>query len=312
MKNILLCIAIVWGSSLSAQYVPFPEDSATWVYEGYYSNYPGSVKSYHEQLLVLDVFEADSVTVVKCHFKGRVSSKVIYYQNDTAARRVYLVEVDTTLPVGNQITQRKVWYDFNQSVGDTIYGPHFLGPGDTGLAVLDSIGVRSINGTPLRHYYYSGYVYDSLWVANFAIIEGIGSTWDLMNVATGPYFEFDLMLVCFKSFAPPYSFTPGGFFDSSECWRPTIGRREQISVHNGKIYPNPSSGVFILEWPSGQGVRHEDLLLFDAQGRQVPVQIHQIGAGQWQLDLSSRSRGLYFLHHKEGSTGYRVWKILKE
>ncbi|WP_168796618.1 T9SS type A sorting domain-containing protein [Cognatitamlana onchidii] len=60
------------------------------------------------------------------------------------------------------------------------------------------------------------------------------------------------------------------------------------------IYPNPTSGVFYINNQSSTGL--QELLIFDASGRQILRQEILEGENSKTINLSGVSKGLYFIH----------------
>ena len=87
-----------------------------------------------------------------------------------------------------------------------------------------------------------------------------------------------------------------------------VGVQEQM-VADLHVWPNPSQGV--VHVPSDLSAHgHTELVLSDATGRIVAIRTLQ--AGQREVDLGPRTRGLYFLSFRDGTSVRRGRLIMEQ
>lgn len=84
---------------------------------------------------------------------------------------------------------------------------------------------------------------------------------------------------CFRM-SPPYGFGVG------------VGLNE-VNQNEFNIYPNPSSGVFQVDY-SGEEFEAAEIQVFDLSGRKLAA--NQLNHSSAQLDLSYLASGRYLLH----------------
>lgn len=76
-----------------------------------------------------------------------------------------------------------------------------------------------------------------------------------------------------------------------------------------QVYPNPTTGMVVLECTDGDVLEGAQILVLDANGRQV---IHQnVEAAQTKIDLSAYANGVYMLRLTYNGRQV-VWRVVKE
>jgi hypothetical protein len=84
-----------------------------------------------------------------------------------------------------------------------------------------------------------------------------------------------------------YSFVPGG----------SVGINEAINSNDVlNVYPNPSSGIFKIDW---KGNEDASVQVFNLVGEQV---LQQSNTGE--IDLSGNTRGIYFVKVQDGQKSF--------
>ena len=81
---------------------------------------------------------------------------------------------------------------------------------------------------------------------------------------------------------------------------------QEEAAHKIKIYPNPGSGLFMLEMEA-EAIA-DKLKITDAVGREVPFEYRQSGRFQWEIQLLDPQSGLYLvnLQHLKGKSVLRL------
>ncbi len=95
--------------------------------------------------------------------------------------------------------------------------------------------------------------------------------------------------------------------ESCSCLPPFTSLNEVTLNNFLNIYPNPSMGVFELEWDQKQmNESHLDLTVFDIHGN-VQYQEKVLNDASLRLDMSYLSSGIYTIV----LAGERVWEVEK-
>ena len=91
-----------------------------------------------------------------------------------------------------------------------------------------------------------------------------------------------------------YSFTPGS----------SVGINETVNLNEVlNIYPNPSSGIFKIDWKGNENI---SVQVFNIFGEQVLQQ-----SNAREIDLSTNARGIYFVKIKDGQKSYSRKVVLQ-
>ena len=255
----LILIAPIFAQSQTP--IPFPTQDATWLY-GLYDDF-GNLYGYHQFWL-----DGDS------SYLGETWS-VLYHGGSPEG----LIRQDTSLKVWivpTGLTTPEFLYDFGTVVGDTIRGirTQFITTLDT--VVVEQIfpgppqvwSLRSISSQAMGMYYtWTEGVGDESWLPASSPI----------NLVSGTTY-----LICFANIA----------YNGPN--NPCIVANEEALSQQLKIYPNPSTGKFRVDFdqPGMLGA----MKVMDAQGRAVWSDEEFRGT----LDLSGFEPGIYFLSVRSG------------
>ena len=282
MKKLLLLFATVSTLSIKAQtlvYHPFPDSNAIWnIYftgcmtgidiESYSILIAGdtliSGHTYHK-LSTPFVQVSLAGYCAQSHFAGYKGA----IRQDTLIKKVFFIPPDS-------ITETLL-YDFTMQVGDTVKGylESWAYQADKVLSI-DSIMVG--NTFHKRWYINSGY--------SIYIIEGVGSTYGLIEYSPGSTFDFpDNSITCFSQNGQ--SLYPN---TSTNCQLiTTINSIDPIS-NQVRVFPNPSSGLFTVDFDQPFNIK--EVRVTDLLGNIVFLQQTN---NQKKIHIDNLPRGSYIL-----------------
>lgn len=83
-----------------------------------------------------------------------------------------------------------------------------------------------------------------------------------------------------------------------------VGIQHQAVADLMEVYPNPSNGIFRLDWSPSCTV--QILMVSDLAGREIKVQPQSIGHNQYILDLTNDAPGIYIVHFILNDQPYQV------
>lgn len=292
MKHLLISILFVISLGTKAQtyiYHPFPQVNSYWDFsQSFYcwTGIPGYVtQSYsifvsNDTLIGTETYHKLFIPYLKSDSSGCSSASVtqgIYkgcIREDSSAKKVYYIK-----PF---LSTEKLLYDFNLQVGDTIYG-ELEAPGsakDTVIAI-DSVEAWGSGGGWVKRWFINS-------CYNIYIIEGVGSNYGLIETSPGcgpDNGERDLM--CMVGFIPTGSYIYPAITDCDMITTTnSIEEKENI-----ELFPNPSSGKFILNMDYVFLSKKSKIEVYNIVGELILEK--QITSNE--VDLSSFSKGVYFL-----------------
>ena len=290
---IFLSFIYIGTQAQSWVYHPFPTDSAVWTNsKGTWQIPPGwPTVPFPTPYVIYDapdrycMSSADtmigSVNYSQLHRCGAA-----YYGGlrDDGAGKVYFIPADSI----NEL----LIYDFTVLAGDTAfvyedYGGGFV-PATYPYSSPDSV---VINGTYRKRISFSGSAY---W------IEGIGCTQGLFREAwpnvSGWYTNLECMSENNTSIYPVTASGPCSL---------TSGIEETTTGLQPEIFPNPSSGEFLIRW-SGQ--KNIIVDVYDVLGNKV----HNANGNEIQLKLPDHPNGIYFIHITDQKGNVIIKKIIKQ
>ena len=172
-------------------------------------------------------------------------------------------------------------YDFNLSVGDTIwlfeYDP----------MILDSIEYKLINNENRKHFYFSYPSYQSLtefW------IEGIGSNRGIFTSGTATVDGGGFWLLCMKENGDLIYMNP----NYNNCFLITEIQETNNSII--EVYPNPAQNKIKVK--NTENIKIESSSIVDLKGQKLL----EFKKNKTELDLSVISTGIYLLKvtHEKG------------
>ena len=242
MKKLLFFSALVLtliANGQTSHYNSFPDSNAFWnfhflfncmggggIVEEYYSvTIPGDTvingQTYHKLTVpFVQEYSHGDCGGITAGYKGAV-------RQDPAAKKVFIIP-----PSGST---EQLLYNFSMQVGDTVKGYlESIAPAPDIVQTIDSVMV--------------GNAYRKSWnintCYNIRIIEGIGSTYGLIELSPGCITDLpDNSLFCFQQNGKTV------FPDTtSSCKLLTSVNSVIYSNNDLKIYPNPSNGSFTVEF----------------------------------------------------------------
>lgn len=216
-----------------------------------------------------------------------------YVNNDTLNKIVYFVD---NLPLNFTPTFTNVAYDFNKTVGDTMY---FKIPSMASMYKFPISSIDSVLFSGKYHKRFFTNCYPSaFYLANTKVtfVEGIGSSLGAFTHTVNGMGEYTSNLVCFASPTQTMSITNHSVYtNSSFCNTIALG----ISKNNlteGIIFPNPASNYFIIQ--NGDNSSSEtEYEVYNSLGQ---IQIRGIVKGQKQINTETLSSGVYFIKLSSG------------
>ena len=313
MKHLYTLLFIsLFSLKLSAQlYQPFPTDSTEWRQQSASWFYP-----WMDRWDYVYAMKGDTVIGMNTYhkiYKTGVTA-TYFYSSPTAMPTLYYgpVPTDTNRYIGairedgakhiyfypdtSSFTGEQLLYDFNLTVGDTL--PPYNSGYFAGSNYISSIDSILIGGIYHKRYHIS----NPAGYSNFtSIIEGIGSTFGLIERLVDPFEWYD-RLICF---------TPNGstaYLDPSysSCGLPSpMGIADQKKDNGMQVFPNPGNGLINIRLAATGKI---DVELCDLTGRTVLEKNDQLSA--FSLDLSSYPCGVYFLKATDGKSFSAVQKII--
>jgi len=302
MKKLLLFIVtlsvveVLFPNPCKAQtnvYHPFPDSNAVWnIYTGEYCGFGFDVwdKSYSyifsgDTLIGGNNYHNIAVPAIQMNtiaFQCTTSGAWIepgYYagaiRQDIPGKKVFIV------PPSEVVEQ--LLYDFNLEVGDTVKGftESFAFPQDTVISI-DSV----IVGNDYRKRWFINSTY------GIYLIEGIGSSYGLLELSPGMATDFFLNGICFSQNGT--ALYPEG---SSVCDIIT-GIKDTTTTLSMtfNIYPNPASNYITINVE--YRMKNTECRIMNVTGQEVFQS--SINNQQSSIDISSLSPGIYFLTLSNG------------
>ncbi len=282
MRKLLLVILLFYAISGKSQtwiYHSMPDSNAVWNFEAInpcpqivnlIQNFSITISgdttinsiTYHKLFTpyVMESYIGTNCGSTFPGYKGAV-------RQDTSLKRAYVVK-----PFNNI---EQLLYDFNMQIGDTVKG------------VIASISVDADTVISIDSILVGG-SYRKKWnITNgISIIEGLGSTYGLVQNSTagliGTFPNF--LITCFSQNG--VSIYPN---NSTTC--PLISSLNTLSetAKEIKIYPNPSKGVFIVDF---NGLEIKEIILNDLFGQLI---LKENTSNSINLSIDNLKTGLYIL-----------------
>lgn len=225
----LLMTAFTNGQSTT--YHPFPEGNATWNYI-YFQQFMSMPPNDYELVNYSYTFSGDTLI-----------NNLTYHKLITPFPNAYVVGYGYRGAIRQDIVEKKVFfippteiservlYDFTMQVGDTVKGVPYYSPRDT---------VQSIDSVLI------GNIFRKRWLIhdNYYIIEGIGSTCELLGIVPVAYTDGpEYNLSC-------YSENNKTLYPDSQTNCELINSLKFLETNSTeiKVYPNSQKGSFTIEF----------------------------------------------------------------
>ncbi len=283
IKKLLLLIATLTALSTKAQtsvYHPFPDSNAVWnihftgscmigTDEEFYSIFLSgdtliNSETYHKFFTpFVQSFLSGSCTVTNLTgYKGAI-------RQDTLAKKVFYIPPTSST--------EQLLYDYNLQIGDTVKG--FLES-----FALSQDTVYSIDSVLVGSNYYKRWNINTCY--NIYIIEGIGSTYGLLQLSPGCATDFpDYSINCFEQNG--ITLYPG---TATNCQIITSVNSTAPISNQVKVFPNPSNGSFSVNFD--QPINISEIQLTDLLGNIV---FRQPSNNQKKIDIDNLPSGTYIL-----------------
>ncbi len=296
MKIYLILLFTFLTIKVNAQtnlYHPFPESAASWNFHyNLYCNGGNSDELYSilisgDTIIQSQTYHKLDIPYIKSNNSGICDHKMNGYQGafrqDKVNRKVYFIRPSETT--------EQLLYDFTLQVGDTVKGvlASFTGYSDT---------VKSIDSVQVGDTYRKRWIINSCY--NINLIEGIGSTYGLINPSPGCATDLmDYSLTCFQqnseSLYPDFK-TNCDLISSSG---PVNMISDQVIV-----YPNPSDGLITIELNEEGSY---SIQLVDILGNILLVK--EINKQQ-KTEICDTPSGMYFLRIIDKDKNIQTVKII--
>lgn len=291
MKTLLTSLILFLSLSASAQYYPFPTDSASWVnycerYDNFdqwglpiwYVNYVNNFCATGQDTVINAI---DYKVISVCHANGGSYFGAIRYENG----RVYYVPKEDTI--------EGLLYDFTLNPGQSadvlIIEPasastaEFMAPFTMTITSVDTI---IVNGTERRRLFTD---YGAPWIEGIGCSLGLFSeTWD--NVS-GYYIELRCMSYQDTTHVQNGQTLTNGVVGSCPM---TVGLDDPLSLESWNIYPNPANDFIRITTESGES---KEVVIYDASGRLVLSGYHT----EEEIPIEGLENGIYYAD-MDGST----------
>ena len=288
MKRHLLLLATLsslFANGQTSVYHPFPDSNAVWNFHfQWYCFANGTADEYYsitfsgDTIIGSQTYHKLSTPFVQSYSTGTCGGYPTGFRGaireDTAARKIFFV------PPSESTEQ--LLYDFTMQVGDTVRGftASFAWPADI-VQSIDSILV----GTTYRKRWNINNCY------NIHFIEGIGSTYGLIEVSPGCVTDLpDYTLTCFQQNGNAH------YPDTiTNCQLITSIQSKDKVLYKVEAFPNPSNGCFTIEFGGGD---IKELFITDLLGKiilrqsidkQTQIKIDNLHAGTYLLILIDRN-----------------------
>jgi hypothetical protein len=288
MKSHLLLFSTIMSLFANGQtsvYHPFPDSNAVWNFHfQWYCFANGTADEFYsitfsgDTIISSQTYHKLRTPFVQSFSTGTCSGSQIGYigaiRQDTAARKVFFVPPSDTT--------EQLLYDFTLQVGDTVRGftASFAWPGEI-VQSIDSILV--------------GTTYRKRWIINncynFHFIEGIGSTYGLVEVSPGCVTDLpDYTLTCFQQDGnAQYPDT------MTNCQIITSIQSKNKITYNVEAFPNPFKGSFTIDFG---GNDFKELFITDLLGKIIlrqsiekltQIKIDNLHAGTYLFGVIDRN-----------------------
>jgi len=194
---------------------------------------------------------------------------------------------DTVFGYNFQKARFLTLYIFNANIGDTLTldapDTMFL-PDTTYRLVIDTIINTIVDGVPLKKYRTLALDYHTFWNGGYFMDRIGGLDWFFPRGVIIP--EAGGPIRCYSDVQIDTS------FQAIPCdYREILSIPSLSDNKNVRIYPNPSTGKFMVDgrWNMDDGIQ-----VFDLFGREVPSHINR-HTSYIEVDMSHRPKGVYII-----------------
>ncbi len=289
---------ITIGKCQISIYQPFPDSNAFWCETNWWLSSPTPPYCFVTDnycLFINGDTIINAMTYHKIFQSGYISASCPppgynYYNNYEGAIRqdVLLKKVFFILPSN---ANEELLYDFNLGIGDTLQPSINTPPDYNYISSIDSVLVGS--------QYHKRFLLNNLNDTNYAIIEGLGSTFGLFHKIVLP-FESGSQLNCFNNEGNIYPVNSSCLFN--------IGIFEiNKSILNIKIFPNPliSESKIISDYY----FKNATIIIYNSYGEEIR-QVNNFIGQEIVIHRRKLISGVYYLKIIEDSKIISINKLL--
>ena len=169
-------------------------------------------------------------------------------REDTANSKVFAVIVNQLYLNHTADTNEFILYDYSLQVGDT-FRIESVDTIDTKVYVVKKISPIIINGVSHNYFEMDPLSYNT---HGLSIIEGVGSTCELLFPYLGTYFEFGRSLVCFKNNGVYHTDLPlpsTGLNSNKDCNDSFLAVETIVVLTAPEVYPQPAYDKVMIKLP---------------------------------------------------------------
>ncbi|MCK9220744.1 MAG: T9SS type A sorting domain-containing protein [Bacteroidales bacterium] len=281
MKKLLLIAATLIVFSANAQttvYHPFPDSNAVWnIHYWMYSWMYGTEDCFYsitfsgDTVIGTQSYHKLNTPFIQSNFTETRNGEATGYKgairHDAMNKKVYFVPPTTNT--------EQLLYDFTMQVGDTVQGylETFASPPDI---------VQSIDSVQVGNSFRKRWIINTCY--NISLIEGIGSTYGLIEATPGCITDLpDMTITCFQQNGQ--SLYPD---TTTNCQ--LITSVNPISKNSGEIIisPNPSHGSFTISFEPNMNIN--EFRITDLSGKTM---VHQQMDNQSSIKINNFQNGVY-------------------
>jgi len=292
MKDLALIICLLFLAVCpiySQTYTPFPtQDSTVWRVNFYNCDGPYACTGYEE----FDFILGDTVLNDKLYSRLYRSTNGLYWDSQFTLPIGFIREEDKKIhyigyDYANDSTSEVLLYDFNLSVGDTMYWDgNVLSPNDNvPYGIVNQIDSVQMNTGEYRR----RFRFSSMAPLEINIIEGIGSNFGLLRPNYFP-FESVYELLCL---AEPSTLVYDNEYDSRDYADADACLYNPVStdtpfVSDLKIFPNPTHEVLYFS----ENISETLLEIYTPIGTKI-FEIQNFTGRE--IDINHLASGMYFI-----------------
>jgi len=209
-----------------------------------------------------------------------------YLYNDVLNKKVYL---KSTAPSSSTLSPNDVWYDFNKTIGDSLYFryPSYTFPNY-------KFKINSTDSILFSGNYHKRFIVTCVPLAisipnSLSFVEGIGSSLGPFDALINPMGEAYTNLLCFSSPSQTLAVNNHTAYTNSSVCSNLVLEISETKEFSNSIYPNPASDhIYITTAASGI----QSYEIFNSLGQ---IQLSGIAIGETKINTETLSNGIYFV-----------------
>lgn len=278
-------------------YHPFPESDAEWNFHYAWNCWEFGMADIDYSFITAGDTTIQDVNYIKLHTPDPDDNSIGDCGGITVGYRGALrqdIENKLVYFVPPNETEEQLLYDFNLEVGDTLSG--YIAPAWDEICQVESIDSVLVGNSYRKRWNVNWWYYDA------QLIEGIGSTYGLLERLTSVTDLPDYTLSCFTQ-AEEVLYPP-----NSEPCQVITNVHQVAASKNYRVYPNPSTGSFHIDGPTLSDI--DRVRIYNSIGMVVSDrQDIDLGTSRFKLPETA---GLYHIEINlvDGTTTYL--KVIKD